>query len=79
MGGEPSEPGTVSFDGLDAIAFADGSRLTFTAETERVHSESVPPLLRSEYEAPFGRFEGALAGVEIESGVGVMEAHDVLW
>lgn len=79
VGGEPSEPGPVSFEGLEAVSFGDGSRLAFSPETERVHSEGVPLLVRSDYEAPFGRFTGALAGVEISSGLGVMESHDVLW
>ena len=79
VGGEPSEPGPVVFEGLEAVHFGDGSRLAFTPETERVHSEGVPLLVRSDYEAPFGRFNGELAGVELESGLGVMESHDVLW
>jgi hypothetical protein len=79
VSGESSEPEPVEFEGLDAIALADGSRLRFTAETERGHSEHIPLLARSEYHAPFGRFEGSLGQVQIESGLGVMESHDVLW
>jgi hypothetical protein len=77
--GVPSEPDPVSFDGLDAIEFADGSRLTFSAETQRSHVERFPPLVRSEYHAPLGRFEGSLAAIQLSSGLGVMESHDVLW
>ena len=79
VGGDQHEPGPVSFEELDAIGFADGSKLSFTAETQRDHSERIPLVARSEYHAPFGRFEGALDGVEIEAGLGVMESHDVLW
>lgn len=79
LGGEPSEPGPVSFEGLEAIRFRDGSRLTFNQETERRHSEGVPLIARSEYRAPLGTFAGALAGAELESGLGVMESHDAIW
>ncbi|MGZ5323784.1 MAG: DUF2804 family protein [Solirubrobacterales bacterium] len=77
--GRPSEPEPVSFEGLDAIAFADGSRLRFEAESVRAHSEAVPPLFRSDYEAPFGSFAGSLAGTALASGLGVMERHDAVW
>jgi hypothetical protein len=77
--GEPSEPGPVSFDGLDAIDFDDGSRLDFSAEAERERSESLL-LIRYTYRQPFGSFSGALAGgVELERGLGVMEHHDATW
>ena len=79
LDGEPTEPGPVDFDGLEAIRFADGSRLEFTAETERVHHERLPLIARSDYRAPFGRFAGGLGGIELESGLGVMESHDVVW
>ncbi len=79
IGGVQHEPQPVGFEGLDSIAFAGGSRLRFTAETQRDHSEHIPLIARSEYHAPFGRFEGELDGVEISSGLGVMESHDVLW
>jgi hypothetical protein len=37
-------------------------------------------LLRSDYRQPFGRFSGALpGGLQLESGHGVMEWHDVHW
>jgi hypothetical protein len=78
--GVPGEPGPVSFDGLDSISFADGARMTFDAEAERARSDRFGPLFRSEYRAPFGSFSGSLeGGIELESGVGVMEAHDAVW
>jgi hypothetical protein len=69
----------VTFDGLEGIAFGEGSRLRFSAETERVHHTSIPLLGRSDYRAPFGSFGGGLPGLELASGLGVMESHDVLW
>ncbi len=80
--GKPSEPAPVAFegrDGLEEIRFADGSVLEFRGEAERARSDSLGPLLRTTYRAPFGAFAGSLAGIEIESGLGVMESHDALW
>jgi hypothetical protein len=77
--GEPFEPGPVSFDGLDGIAFDDGSRLGFTAECER-RAEQNLLLVRYTYRQPFGTFTGALPrGLELERGLGVMEHHDATW
>ena len=77
--GKPFEPGPVSFDGLDAIGFDDGSRLTFEAETERRKSEN-RLIVRYSYRQPFGSFSGTLpGGLELEHGLGVMEHHDALW
>ena len=77
--GSPSEPGPVSFDGLDAISFEDGSRLEFAAECERRREERLP-FVRYEYRQPFGAFSGTLpGGVELERGLGVMEHHDAHW
>ena len=77
--GEPFEPGPSRFDGLDAIAFDDSSRLEFTAEAERVASENLG-LIRYSYRQPFGVFSGTLpGGLELEQGLGVMEHHDALW
>jgi hypothetical protein len=76
--GEPFEPGPVSFEGLDAIAFEDGSRLDFDAECERSREENLV-LLRYTYRQPFGRFTGTLPGLELERGLGVMEHHDAVW
>lgn len=77
--GEPSEPGPVEFDGLDSIGFADGSRLAFTKEFERSKEES-RWLVEYSYRQPFGSFAGTLpGGLELESGMGVMESHDATW
>jgi hypothetical protein len=79
LDGEPSEPGPVSFDGLDGIDFDDGSRLGFSAEAERERTENLV-LIRYTYRQPFGRFTGTLAGgVDLEQGLGVMEHHDAIW
>ncbi|MFL5907230.1 MAG: DUF2804 domain-containing protein, partial [Solirubrobacterales bacterium] len=62
VGGQPTEPGPVEFQGLQTIHFEDESRLNFTAETERVHHEAIPLIARSDYQAPFGSFSGSLSG-----------------
>lgn len=77
--GEPHEPDPVSFEGLDAIAFADGSRLGFASEAERARRDSLGPLMSSSYRAPFGAFSGRLEGIEIANALGVMEQHDAVW
>ena len=77
--GNPSEPRPVAFDGLDGIAFEDGSRLEFAAEAERARTEN-RWLVRYSYRQPFGTFRGTLpGGLELESGLGVMEHHDAVW
>jgi hypothetical protein len=77
--GEPSEPGPVRFQELESIAFDDGSRLDFTREQERRASQRLP-FVRYEYRQPFGTFGGSLpGGLELESGLGVMEFHDAHW
>jgi hypothetical protein len=79
LDGEPHEPAPVAFDGLDAIDFADGSRLAFAAEAERSRDEN-RLVVRYSYRQPFGRFAGTLpGGVELEHGLGVMEHHDAVW
>ena len=79
LDGEPSEPGPVTFDGLEAIGFDDGSRLAFHGECERSKDES-KVFVRYTYRQPFGTFSGTLpGGVELESGLGVMEHHDATW
>ncbi len=77
--GLPREVGPVSFDGLEAAVADDGSRLEFVAEAERSRKESIPPLVSSEYRAPLGTFTGTVGGVELRSGIGVMESHDAVW
>lgn len=74
----PDEPGPVTFEGLDAIGFTDGSRLDFTAEAERARSEN-RLIVRYSYRQPFGTFSGSLDGIELASGLGVMESHDAVW
>lgn len=77
--GEPSEPGPVTFDGLEAIDFDDGSRLAFTKEFERSKDER-KLFVKYSYRQPFGTFEGTLpGGLELERGLGVMEFHDAHW
>jgi hypothetical protein len=77
--GQPFEPAPVSFDGLEAVTFDDGSRLEFTAEAERVAEED-RRFVRIAYRQPFGTFRGTLAGgLALEQGLGVMEHQDALW
>ena len=77
--GEPFEPGPVSFEGLEAIAFDDQSRLRFSGECERRRQEN-RLLVRYTYRQPFGSFAGTLpGGLELEQGLGVMEHHDAYW
>ncbi|MDX6637946.1 MAG: hypothetical protein QOJ01_1457 [Solirubrobacterales bacterium] len=79
LDGVPSEIPPVEFNGLSGAAFADGSRLDFAAEAERRRSEN-KLLVRYSYRQPFGTFTGTLpGGVELASGIGVMEHHDAWW
>ena len=75
--GEPAEPPPVRFSG-EGIDLAEGERLAFAGESEHVHNENYL-LIRSDYRHRFGRFAGALGGVELASGLGVMEEHDARW
>jgi hypothetical protein len=74
----PREPAPVSFDGLESIGFAGGSRLSFAAEAERAKSEN-RLLVRYSYRQPFGTFTGSLDGIELAEGIGVMEHQDAVW
>jgi Protein of unknown function (DUF2804) len=76
--GVPHEPAPVTFEALDAVRFADDSRLTFHGEAERSRDDNFL-LLRSTYRHRFGTFQGALDGIELVEGRGVMESHDALW
>ena len=77
--GEPFEPEPVSFEGLEAVRFASGERLEFTAEAERAKSEN-RLVVRYSYRQPFGAFRGVLpGGLELRRGLGVMEHHDAVW
>lgn len=76
--GEPHEAAPVAFDGLEAVRFAAGPQLAFAAEAERAHDENFL-LIRSRYSHRFGSFSGALDGIELAAGLGVMERHEALW
>jgi hypothetical protein len=76
--GEPAEPAPVSFQGLEAVEFADGALLTFTPGSERARKDNLL-VFRSSYRHLFGDFHGSLGGVELAEGFGVMEQHDAAW
>jgi hypothetical protein len=76
--GEPFEPGPVSFRGMDAIEFSDGSLLEFSGECERARNENLL-VIRSRYRHRFGTFGGSLEGLPLAEGLGVMEDHDAHW
>jgi Domain of unknown function (DUF2804), C-terminal len=75
--GEPSEPPPSSFDKPDEIAVGDES-LRFQGESEHTHDDNYL-LIRSRYRHRFGTFSGKLGGVQLASGLGVMEEHDARW
>ncbi len=76
--GEPFEPPPVSFQGMERIEFADGAALGFAAECERTRDENLL-VVRSRYRHRFGSFSGALEGLPLAEGLGVMEEHDARW
>jgi Protein of unknown function (DUF2804) len=76
--GAPHEPAPVAFHGLDAVAFADSSRLEFEGGAERKRDDNFL-LIRSTYRHRFGTFSGSLDGLDLREGRGVMESHDALW
>ena len=76
--GEPTEPPPVRFRGLDGIKLSAGESLDFDAEAEHVRNDNYL-LIRSRYRHRFGSFMGALGGLELASGLGVMEEHAALW
>jgi hypothetical protein len=76
--GVPHEPAPVSFDGLDAVRFAGGSRLDFEPGAERSRDDNFL-LVRSTYRHRFGTFTGRLDGTPLSEGRGVMESHTALW
>lgn len=77
--GVASEPGVVVFDGLEAMWFPGGEVMRFTSESERARHDRLG-LMESRYRQPFGCFSGSLpGGLELASGYGVMERHDVRW
>jgi hypothetical protein len=76
--GVPHEPAPVTFDGLEAVRFAKGPALEFTGGAERSRDDNFL-LVRSTYRHRFGTFTGALDGIDLVEGRGVMESHDALW
>jgi hypothetical protein len=79
--GRPTEPEPVRFEGpsgLDSIRFAGGERLEFTGEAERSRDDNMI-LIKSSYTHRFGAFAGSVGGIELASGLGVMERHEALW
>lgn len=84
--GEPYEPGPVLFHDLDRITFSPseaassrpGLDFEFRDGAERVRHDNFL-LVRSDYIHRFGTFTGSLDGIELESGVGVMEEHRAVW
>ncbi len=77
VGGEPTEPPPSGFDKPDEIALG-GESLKFSGESEHTHDDNYL-LIRSRYRHRFGSFSGALGGVELADGLGVMEEHDARW
>lgn len=80
VAGVPREVPPVSFAAdLESVTCVDGSQLRFGAEAQRDRRENLL-LVRSEYRAPFGTFQGTLpGGVELAHGLGVMEHHRARW
>jgi len=78
VGGVPSEPTPVHFEGVAAIDQGGGRRLEFAAESERARNENFL-LVRSRYRHQFGTFSGQLGDLELADGLGVMEQHDAVW
>jgi len=81
VGGLAHEVGPVGFPGdLDGVTFSEnGAALRFRAEAERAQSDDLK-VFRSDYRQPFGTFSGTLpGGIELATGFGVMEWHDVRW
>jgi hypothetical protein len=80
IAGEPREVAPVSFaQDLSRIACEDGSELHFAPEAQRDRRENLL-IVRSEYRAPFGTFEGTLpGGLQLTHGLGVVEHHVAHW
>lgn len=76
--GSPSEPAPVRFDDTAGIDLDGGERLDFASESAHSRDENFL-LVRSRYRHRFGRFSGSLGGLELASGLGVMEQHDAVW
>jgi Protein of unknown function (DUF2804) len=73
--GEPHEAEPAAF----AEDLSGVGELRFTEWSAREDHTNLL-VMRSDYRQPFGSFAGALpGGLELESGYGVMEWHDVRW
>jgi hypothetical protein len=73
--GEPHEVEPQEF----AADLSTVGALTFSEWCAREERRNLL-VLRSDYRQPFGAFSGSLpGGLELESGYGVMEWHDVRW
>jgi hypothetical protein len=77
LDGVPSEPAPSHFDGMEGIELP-GGRLEFGSESAHARDENFL-LLSSRYRHRFGSFSGRLDGIELASGLGVMEEHDAVW
>jgi hypothetical protein len=63
---------------MSGIEFTGGARLDFAEECERARNENLL-LVRSRYRHQFGTFTGALEGLPLAQGFGVMEEHEAVW
>jgi Domain of unknown function (DUF2804), C-terminal len=73
--GEPHEVERLAF--AEDLSGVGGLRFTELSARED-HTNRL--VMRSDYRQPFGSFAGELpGGLELESGYGVMEWHDVRW
>jgi Protein of unknown function (DUF2804) len=80
VAGEPHEAPPVEFaSDLSSISCDDGSRLHFHAQAERSRRDNLL-IVRSDYRAPFGTFDGILpGGIALAHGYGVVEHHRARW
>jgi hypothetical protein len=76
--GEPTEPPPVRFREMEGIDLAEGEALEFASEAAHANDENYL-LIRSRYRHRFGSFSGSLGGIEVASGLGVMEEHNAHW
>jgi Protein of unknown function (DUF2804) len=76
--GEPGEPPPVRFRGMEGVDLGDAGSLDFSAESAHGHDDNYL-LIRSRYRHRFGSFNGALGGLPLAGGLGVMEEHDAHW
>jgi hypothetical protein len=80
--GVPAEAGQAVFaPSLEVIGALDDSwRLTCAVEAVREREDGFGRLFHSAYRQPFGTFSGTLpGGLELATGYGVTERHDVRW